>query len=97
MRVEASPSRRKFRSSAVLNLTICCLLAVRRSVDLKAAAAAAAGQPIPSTGRRDNPVDGLDQVGNDKEWHFEDLPEGFHNDVDSITVAVGGHLSLIHI
>lgn len=22
---------------------------------------------------------------------FEDLPEGFHNDVDSITVAVGGH------
>ncbi|CAM9403862.1 unnamed protein product, partial [Laminaria digitata] len=32
-------------------------------------------------------------VDNDEEEevHFEDLPEGFHNDVDSITVAVGGH------
>ena len=39
-------------------------------------------------------LDGLDGVYDDKdkeEARFEDLPEGFHHDVDSITVAVGGH------
>ena len=75
----------------MLNLATCCLLAVHGSVDLKTAAAAAAGQPISSTGGQDNRLNGVDRVGNDEENRFEDLPEGFHNDVDSITVAVGGH------
>lgn len=30
-------------------------------------------------------------TANDTVTVFEDLPEGFHNDIDSITVAVGGH------
>lgn len=37
--------------------------------------------------RRDSSV--LDSA--ESQVVFENLPEGFHNDVDSITVAVGGH------
>lgn len=102
MRVAATPSRRRSRSSSarcstarcstVLNLATCCLLAFHRLADFKAAAAAAvSGQTVSSISRHDNRLDGVGGVSNDEENQFEDLPEGFHNDVDSITVAVGGH------
>lgn len=47
----------------------------------------AAAQSMLGTGRGGATV--LDSA--EPQFFFEDLPEGFHNDVDSITVAVGGH------
>lgn len=69
------------RIPAVLHLMI-CLLALHWSADEQVGA-----QPILTTSRRDTPS--ADTT--DHEVLFEDLPEGFHDDVDSITIAVGGH------
>ncbi|CAM9237682.1 unnamed protein product [Hapterophycus canaliculatus] len=41
------------------------------------------------THQRDGPF--LDSTVDQKDALFDDLPEGFHDDVDSITLAVGGH------
>lgn len=80
MRNRGSYGRGNFPKPVVWHLTA-CLLALHGSVDKQVAA-----QSLFSP-NRDTLV--LDPAEN--ELYFEDLPEGFHNDVDSITIAMGGH------
>ncbi|CAM9374085.1 unnamed protein product, partial [Ectocarpus sp. 12 AP-2014] len=70
--------------SAVVWILVACVLVVDRSLKVQAAA-----EPSLGSDRRDVTLAGL--AAERQEVVFEDLPEGFHDDVDSITVAVGGH------
>lgn len=72
--------------SGAVRLVIACILALDRSAEIRALEEHLSVSA--STIRPDVPL--ADSTGDQQEV-FEDLPEGFHDDVDSITLAVGGH------
>ncbi len=78
--------RQALSISGALRVAVACILALDRSAEIRAAAedSSVSASTIPL----DDPV--ADSTGDQQEV-FEDLPEGFHDDVDSITLAVGGH------
>lgn len=81
-----APGRGCSRSSIARNL-VTCILALDRLVN---GTVGAETSPASSrTPRQDAPfvASAADQI----ETLFDDLPEGFHDDIDSITLAVGGH------
>lgn len=84
MRRRRGDPARRLSCSAVVRILVACVLVVDRSLEVRAAA-----EPSLGSDRRDATLAGL--AAERQEVVFEDLPEGFHGDVDSITVAVGGH------
>ena len=68
-----------FPSTRAVRCVITCLLALFLPVCNRADAKLVPGTEVFSLAEADH------RKG------FEDLPEGFHNDVDSVTVAAGGH------
>lgn len=87
MRHRRGDPARRLSCSAVVRILVACALVVDRSVEVRAAAEPSLGSA--RTDRRDAAFASL--AAERQEVFFEDLPEGFHDDVDSITVAVGGH------
>lgn len=74
--------------SGIVRNLVGWILALDRSAEFRSAAEQASVSSA-STDRRNIPF--AHSAGDQEEIFFEDLPEGFHDDVDSITVAVGGH------
>ena len=77
---------RVFSFSGVVRHLLACVLALDRSAEIRAAAE----HPSVSASNSRLGASFADSTGDQQEV-FEDLPEGFHDDVDSITLAVGGH------
>lgn len=81
--------RRPLSVFGIVRHLVAAILALDRSKDVRAAAEQSSGSAGP--GPRDIPFVGSAGDQQQEELVFEDLPEGFHDDVDSITLAVGGH------
>lgn len=76
-----------FSLSGIVRNLVAWILALDRSAEFRSAAEQSPARA--SNDRRDTPF--VHSAGDQQEFFFEDLPEGFHDDVASITVAVGGH------
>lgn len=89
MRNRRRAAARALSISGVVRHVVAAILALDRANDIRAAA-----EPLPvSTGpdRRDVPFVGSAGDQQQGELVFEDLQGGFHDDVDSITLAIGSH------
>lgn len=76
--------------SGIVRHLVAAILALDRSNGIRAAVEQSSVSADPD--RRDTPfVGSADDQQQQEELIFEDLPEGFHDDVDSITLAVGSH------
>lgn len=89
MRNRRRAASRALSTSSIVRHLVASILALDRSTEIRAAAEHSSVSASPD--RPDIPY--VDSVGDPprEELVFADLPEGFHDDVDSITVAVGGH------
>lgn len=88
MRTRRGGHTQVFSISGIVRNLVGWILALDRLTGCRSAAEQA---PVSNTttGRRHKAP--IHPAGDQQEIFFEDLPEGFHDDVDSITVAVGGH------
>lgn len=90
MRTRRRGDTRAFSLSGIVWNLVGWILALDRLAECRSAATEQAPVSRATTGRRHTPS--MHSAGDQQqEVFFEDLPEGFHDDVDSITVAVGGH------
>lgn len=89
MRNRRRAAARALSVSGIVRHLVASFLALDRSTDIRAAAEQSSVNARHD--RRDVPF--VDSAGDQQQEDlgFEDLPEGFHDDVDSITLAVGGH------
>lgn len=89
MRNRRRGSARALSVSGIVRHLVAFILALDRSTEIRAADEYSSVNARPD--RRDSPFVGSAGDQQQEELLFEDLPEGFHDDVDSITLAVGGH------